>query len=240
MRGDIARILLGMIAILSDIHGNYPALKAVISDAVNKGCDRFISLGDVVSYYSQPGECIDLLRQYNTVNILGNHDSYLVNDTDCPRSKAVSMIVSHHKKIVTASQLEWLKGSLVLLQEEDVLFLHGGPNDPQDQYLYTVSKKIFPDGVNTLFSGHTHVQVLVHFGNKTYCNPGSVGQPRDGDNRAAYATLEKGEISLHRITYDIDETVTAMKSAGYEAFYYENLYNGSQIGGRIDQVKIIR
>jgi len=229
-----------MLAILSDIHGNLPALQAVMKDALSRGCDRFISLGDVVSYYAQPGECIDLLSEYNVINILGNHDSYLVDDTNCSRSKAVSSIIDYHKKIVTSTQLYWLKKSRSFLQEGTTLFVHGGPEDPQDQYLYTVSSKIFPDGVDTLFSGHTHVQVLVNFDGKIYCNPGSVGQPRDGDVRAAYAIMKKEKITLHRVSYDIDRTVAAMISAGYEAFYYENLYKGSQIGGRIDRIKVIK
>jgi len=229
-----------MLAILSDIHGNLPALKAVMEDALSRGCNRFISLGDVVSYYSQPGECIDLLRKYDFINILGNHDSYLVFDTNCPRSKAVSIIIDDHKKIVNTEQLEWLRKSKSFLRKGSTLFVHGGPEDPQDQYLYTVSSKIFPPGVDVLFSGHTHVQKLVDFHGKIYCNPGSVGQPRDGDARAAYATVKEGKIDLHRINYDIDKTVALMKSLGYEAFYYDNLYQGSQIGGRIDQIKVIR
>lgn len=229
-----------MLAILSDIHGNLPALQAVMKDALARGCDRFISLGDVVSYCAQPGECIDLLSQYNATNILGNHDSYLTTNSNCPRSKAVSKIIEHHRKIVTESQLDWLKKSLPLLREEAALFVHGGPDDPQDQYIYTVSNKIFPKTVQLLFSGHTHVQILVNFEGKIYCNPGSVGQPRDGDLRAAYATLDNGMVNLHRVAYDVDKTVAAMKNAGYEAFYYENLYKGSQIGGRIDQIKVIK
>lgn len=228
-----------MLAILSDIHGNLTALQAVIKDALDRGCNRFLSLGDVVGYYAQPGECIDLLKEHGVINILGNHDSYLVNDSNCPRSQRVSAIIDHHKRIVTAEQLDWLRKSVPLLQEGSMLFVHGGPEDPRDQYLYTVSSKIFPQGVDVLFSGHTHVQVLVDFAGKTYCNPGSVGQPRDGDSRAAYATIEEGKIVLHRIPYDIEKTVAVMKSAGYEAFYYENLYKGSQIGGRIDQIKVV-
>lgn len=229
-----------MLAILSDIHGNLPALQAVMKDALSRGCDRFISLGDVVSYYAQPGECIDLLKAHNAINILGNHDSYLVDNTNCPRSRAVSLIIDHHKKIVTVPQLDWLKRSLLSLQEGRILFVHGGPSDTQDQYLYTVSSKIFPKGVDTLFSGHTHVQALVDFNGKKYCNPGSVGQPRDGDIRAAYATMVEDKITLHRVTYEIERTVSAMISAGYGAFYYENLYNGSQIGGRIDRIKVLK
>jgi putative phosphoesterase len=228
-----------MIAILSDVHGNLPALEAVLQDTRSRGCDRFISLGDVVGYYAQPGECIDLLHQHDAVNILGNHDSYLVFDTNCSRSNVVASIIDYQKKIVTKAQLKWLKKSLSLLLEGTNLFMHGGPEDPQDQYLYTISSKIIPAGVNCLFSGHTHVQTLVQFGDKTYCNPGSVGQPRDGDCRAAYATFDGTSIYLHRVAYDIEQTVFAMKKAGFDAFCWENLYNGSQIGGRIDQVKVI-
>lgn len=228
-----------MIALLSDIHGNFPALEAVLKDALNSGCRRFISLGDVVGYYAQPGECIDLLERIDAINILGNHDSYLVYDTNCLRSKVVADIIDYHKKVVTPIQLAWLKRSLLTFREGDYLFLHGGPDAPQDQYLYAISSHIIPADVDYLFSGHTHVQILVKFGKKTYCNPGSVGQPRDGDCRAAYAILDGSNISLKRVAYDIDKTVLAMKNAGFEAFCYENLYYGAQIGGRIDQIKVM-
>jgi putative phosphoesterase len=228
-----------MIAILSDIHGNLPALEAVIQDAYSRGCESFVSLGDVVGYCAQPGECIDLLQKHDTINILGNHDSYLLFDTNCLRSKVVADIVDYQKKIVGKTQLDWLRESSTSYREGNRLFLHGGPDDPQDQYLYAISIETIPVDVDFLFSGHTHVQSLVDFGHKIYCNPGSVGQPRDGDCRAAYAILDGDDISLHRVVYDIEQTVSAMKNAGFEAFYYKNLYNGSQIGGRIDRIKVI-
>jgi predicted phosphodiesterase len=228
-----------MIAIISDIHANLPALQAVMQDAIARGCSRFISLGDVVGYGAQPGECIELLRSHGITNILGNHDSYLVYDTDCPRSRIVSIILEHQKRIISAQQLDWLRGSLPLLEEETTLYVHGGPHDPRDQYLYRVSKELFTPGIKTLFSGHTHVQTLSSFGDLTYCNPGSVGQPRDGDPRAAYAIISAAGINLRRVAYDIDSAVAAMKKAGYEPFCYENLYKGAQIGGRIDRVKVV-
>ena len=97
-----------------------------------------------------------------------------------------------------------------------------------------------PARCDCLFSGHTHVQALVDFGEKKYCNPGSVGQPRDGDPRTAYAIVDGVDIFLYRVSYDIDQTVFAMKQAGYDAFYYSNLYIGAQIGGRIDRIKVIK
>lgn len=228
-----------MLAILSDIHGNLPALKAVIADAKAQGCMRFISLGDVVGYYAQPGECIDLLRELGAPNILGNHDSYITLDENCPRSRVVSEIIQFQKRVLTAEQVSWLKQSVSSYSEDECLFVHGGPEDPRDQYLYSISADIVPAGVRWLFSGHTHVQVCVDFGKQGYCNPGSVGQPRDGDCRAAYAVLDRHDVLLRRVYYDIDETVSAMKAAGFEPFCYENLYKGAQIGGRIDRIKII-
>lgn len=228
-----------MLAVLSDIHGNLAALDAVLADARTRGCTRFLSLGDVVGYYTQPGECIDRLRAVGASNIMGNHDSYVVEAENCPRSKVVAAIIERHKELLDEEQRRWLAASPAFLREGATLYVHGGPRDPRDQYLYTVSAEMLPEGVDLLFSGHTHVQVLAEFGFRRYCNPGSVGQPRDGDPRAAYATVERDIITLHRVEYDIACTEQAMREAGYDAFHYENLYSGAQIGGRIDSVRII-
>lgn len=228
-----------MIAILSDIHGNLPALRAVVADARARGCSRFVSLGDVAGYGPQPGECIDLLAELGAVNILGNHDGYITENENCPRSRVVTQIIEYQRTVLTDCQVSWLKGSLRELQEGSMLFVHGGPLDPRDQYLYTVSRDVVPTGIRWLFSGHTHVQVLADFGDRGYCNPGSVGQPRDGDNRAGYATFDGIAPKLFRVAYDIEQTVSAMKKARFEPFCYENLYKGAQIGGRVDTIKII-
>ncbi|MFT3848108.1 MAG: metallophosphoesterase family protein [Propionivibrio sp.] len=227
-----------MLAILSDIHANLSALEAVLADARSRGCTRFISLGDVAGYGAQPGECIDLLQKFGVTNILGNHDSYITLNEDCPRSRVVSQIINYQRTVLTPSQIDWLRSSRDSVREDDRLFLHGGPADTRDQYLYMVSRSIVPDGVRWLFSGHTHVQVLADFRDRGYCNPGSVGQPRDGDSRAAYATFDGSKPQLHRVAYDIDRTVLAMKAAGFEPFCYENLHKGAQIGGRVDSIKI--
>ncbi|MCP4275699.1 MAG: metallophosphoesterase [Gammaproteobacteria bacterium] len=227
-----------MIAVLSDIHGNLPALQVVLRTALSLGCDRVISLGDVVGYLAQPGECIDLLQAHNAINIMGNHDSYLVRGTNCPRSRMVSDIINYQRDIVSPQQLQWLSKSLSLLVEEANYFVHGGARDPLDQYMYQVSSSDIPQSARNLFSGHTHVQSILEFGEKRYCNPGSVGQPRDGDPRAAFAVLSGYDVQLHRVEYDIDETVNVMKKAGFQTRYYENLYKGTQVGGRIDKVVV--
>ena len=228
-----------MIAVLSDIHGNLPALKKVLHAAAALGCDRIISLGDVAGYYAQPGECIDLLRAHDAINIMGNHDSYLVSGANCPRSKMVTEITNYQRGIVSPDQVNWLARSLPTLIEEGNYFAHGGWSDPLDQYLYRISPSHIPAEAKNLLTGHTHVQTLVEFGEQKYCNPGSVGQPRDGDSRSAFAILDGYDIHLHRVGYDIDQTALAMKQAGFPPKYYENLYIGAQIGGRIDKVTVI-
>jgi len=227
-----------MVALLSDIHGNLPALREVLSAADTLGCARFISLGDVTGYFAQPGECIEELRQRNVRSLLGNHDRYLTTGTSCPRSKTVSDLIVYQRSAVSADQLKYLSGLPLSIREAGCFFVHGGWTDYVDEYIYSVSESMLPGDDELYFSGHTHVQVLARFQKKTYCNPGSVGQPRDGDCRAAFAVLNGKDITLHRVEYDIDETVQAMKNAGFPARIYECLYQGAQIGGRIDTVVV--
>jgi len=111
-------------------------------------------------------------------------------------------------------------------------FVHGGWRDPVDEYLEHVSPSYF-EGLpgRWFFSGHTHVATVCACGDKVYCNPGSVGQPRDGDARAAYAVYDHGKTTLRRVAYDVDAIAREMESAGFETYYYENLYAGTRIGG---------
>lgn len=230
-----------MLALLSDIHANLPALDAVLAHARMLGCTRYLSLGDVVGYGAQPRECIERLRALGARNIMGNHDHYLVSDENCTRSKVVAATIERQKTMVGAEQLDWLRASLPLLREGRMLFVHGGPEDPRDQYLYALRANSIPADVELLFSGHTHVQALIELETgQRYCNPGSVGQPRDGDPRAAFATLATDDrIVLHRVPYDIDGAARAMAEAGFEPFQYQNLYVGAQIGGRIDRIRVL-
>ena len=230
-----------MIAVLSDIHGNLPALRAVLAKADELGCERLISLGDVTGYYAQPSECIALLRDRDAIQLLGNHDYYLVEGSGCPRSDLVSRLLRHQEKAVTAGDREFLAGLDSRYDEGDASFVHGGWSDPRDEYIYKVDPTRFPDDFRYYFSGHTHVQCAVPLGNgRTYCNPGSVGQPRDGDQRAAFAVFTGDRVALHRVDYDIDATAQAMRDAGFdEARLWSNLYEGAQIGGRIDKITVI-
>ena len=227
-----------MLAILSDIHANLAALEAVLEDARSQGCDQFISLGDVIGYNAEPEECCQLLMQNGIPNILGNHDSYITTGENCTRSKVVASIIDDHRGRLSPESIAWLGRSSPYVRDGDVLMVHGGPEDPLDQYVREVDATIFPDGVNVLFVGHTHDQFSHRFGERLFCNPGSVGQPRDGDPRAAYAIWHDRTLSLHRVGYDIDRTISVMQDRGYEPFLARGLPIGTQINGRIDTILV--
>ncbi|MBE7497023.1 MAG: metallophosphoesterase family protein [Verrucomicrobiaceae bacterium] len=227
------------IAIISDVHGNYPALSKVLEEIDRMGCERIISLGDVTGYYAEPAACLDALRKRQAVQLLGNHDWYLATGASCERSRLVASLIHHQRNQIQGERLEFLKSLGSRHDEGEMTFVHGSWKDNIDEYIYQVGPEMLPPGYTYCFAGHTHVQFLTQFGGQFFCNPGSVGQPRDGDARAAFATLDSGAITLHRVAYDIDATVHSMKKAGYDnPRLWESLYIGAQIGGRIDKISI--
>jgi len=230
-------------AILSDIHGNLPALESVLEDMRQFPVGRIISLGDVSGYYPFINEVIDILRARNVLNLIGNHDRYIIDDTDCPRSTSANLALTYQRSVITQANRAWLAESIPSFTEGEASFVHGGWNDPEDEYLYKVSPAYFERfDERYFFCGHTHVQKHIDLKNgQFFTNPGSVGQPRDGINTAAYCLFEEksGEILLRRVTYDIDRVAEKMKALGFEEKFYENLYIGSRIGGKTDTITLI-
>ena len=219
------------IALISDIHGNYPALEAVIERVRKENCELILSLGDIAGYYCMINECVDLCRKNEVVNILGNHDDYLVSSTVCPRSTTANICIEFQRKVITSENLEWLQKSIREYRNLHYWFVHGGWNDPLDEYVGSFDFAGMSDYGATLFaSGHTHIQKILTSEGLTYVNPGSVGQPRDNDPRAAFAIINSsGEVSLCREEYDIDRIAFAMKENGFESRFYEGLYSGKKI-----------
>jgi predicted phosphodiesterase len=224
-----------MIAIISDIHVNYEALQAVLAALDQKGIEEIYCLGDVVGYYSQINECCDELRKRNVMSIMGNHDWYLASDGFCLRSKTADDCIQYQKKIITPENLTWIQSFPIYRKAGGMFFVHGGWGiDPIDEYLLDPSEDYFKKLSGNYFSsGHTHIQQLNKFGDKIYCNPGSVGQPRDNDNRAAFATWDenKHEFELHRVSYDFEKVGRLMEEAGFDGYYYERLAIGAKDNG---------
>lgn len=221
-----------MIGVISDIHGNFPALKAVIGELERLCATEIYSLGDIVGYYCMPNECVELLRSKNIKNILGNHDDYLVNNKLCGRSNSVDQAIAYQRGILTEENFHWLAASGDSFSEPLFLAVHGGVHDHLDEYVDAFQ---FPQGVlqNIFFTGHTHRQALEKKDEKVWCNPGAVGQPRDGDPRAAFVLLSPdGDILLRRVPYDIGAIATAMRDAGFDEYFYKGLYLGKAIGNQ--------
>ena len=216
------------IGIISDIHGNYEALKSVLSYMDNLNISEIYSLGDVAGYYTQINECCNELLERRIPNIMGNHDWYLTKGKECPRSSFANECLQYQRATITKKNLHWLDGSHIKRHVGGIQMVHGGWKDPIDEYLRKPTAEYF-SGIpgNIFISGHTHVQGLYEFGDKIYCNPGSVGQPRDGNPKAAFAILEGDKITLHRIKYDIEKVCRLMQLAGFDDRLNRRLRTGT-------------
>jgi putative phosphoesterase len=224
-----------MIAIISDIHGNFEALREVLKSIDEMGIKEIYCLGDVVGYYFQFNEVCDEIRRRNIPCVMGNHDWYLASGGFCARSKTADDCIQYQKKNIRADNLEWVQSFPAYRKEVGLFMVHAGWGvDPIDEYLLEPSPEYFEKIDGDYFcSGHTHIQRSDKFGDKLYCNPGSVGQPRDGDNRAAFATWDakKKEFALHRVEYNFEKVGQLMEQAGFNGYYYERLFIGAKDNG---------
>lgn len=228
-----------MIAIISDVHGNLAALRACLDRIDADGVDEIVCLGDVAGYYPQLNECCQILRERGVTNIMGNHDLYLTSGQTCARSDTADRMLRWQRAHIEADHLAWLAQSVPAIERDDVSMVHGGWRDRVEEYLYQITDGYFAEHPERwFFSGHTHVQGLVELpSGKWYCNPGSVGQPRDGDPRAAFALFDGHTVTLVRVEYDVEATIAATLAAGFEARTADNLRAGTRIGGRIDRLR---
>lgn len=217
-----------MIAIISDVHGNYEALKQVLARIDELHILEIFCLGDVVGYYSQVNECCDALRERQIRCVMGNHDWYMASGSLCPRSHSVNDCLAYQRKVITRENLEWIRSFPVIRYAHGISMVHGGWQNPIDQYLEPEADELGAIPAKYLVSGHTHIQRVDDFGTKIYCNPGSVGQPRDGDNRAAFAVFDEGEFKLFRVPYDIKKVGELMDKAGFNPYYYGCLNDASR------------
>ena len=217
-----------MIALISDIHGNYEALEAVFKKIDSLGIEEVYCLGDITGYYTQVNECCDELRKRDVKCILGNHDWYMISNTGCPRSKSANDCLNYQKTVITQTNLDWLRTLPIYRRIDSLAIVHGGWNEPLEEYLYP-SDTYFEKYPNKYFaSGHTHKQIVQTFKDKVYCNPGSVGQPRDQNYMSSFATFDGEEFQLYRVEYDIEKVCKLMDAAGFGEYYYKRLKTGAE------------
>jgi predicted phosphodiesterase len=237
------------IAVLSDIHANLPALEAVL---VALGpVDAVWHLGDVVGYGPHPDEVVALLRRLGAVGVRGNHDAAALDlgmaewfNVDARR--AIEWTAG---RIAPATRA-WLSGLPERREIEDMTLVHGSPRDPTWEYVTTAPgarANLAAFSTAHLLYGHTHVPVAFrdHAGRmdtlaptdgtsvrldagRVLANPGSVGQPRDGDPRASAAILDTAARTLtwRRVAYPVVEVQAAMRRAGLPAWLVARLERG--------------
>ena len=220
------------VAIISDIHGNYNALLAIAAEIQKRKIKNIICLGDICGYYSEVNECMELIKNITDKIVIGNHDSYIINDTQCPRSNSANKCLEYQKKVLKKENIEWLKCFPTNAVYYGINCVHGGWTNNLDEYIKEDNLHTIPIKEDFAVSGHSHIPMIKKIGNILYCNPGSVGQPRDGDYRASFAILNDNVFEIIRVDYNYKLTQMQMESAGFNEYFYVNLAYGLPIGAR--------
>jgi len=219
------------LALLADIHGNLPALEAVLHDVDVVGADQVWVAGDLVGYNPWPNEVIQVLKDRKVRAIRGNHDrAALTGDTSWFNDVAAQAI-RWTRIVLTPASVGYLKfledRSRVTLPHGTVAMYHGSPRNDDEYVMPWAVDEVLVRMARAHFVvlGHTHVPMAFSSRFGTLVNPGSVGQPRDRDPRAAWALLDTatGGVGQRHVSYDIGAVVAAIHKASLPAELGERL-----------------
>jgi len=225
------------LAVISDIHANIEAFESVLGEA---GGLEILCLGDLVDYGASPNEVVELVRRRGIRSVMGNHDWAAVSgDTSLFNARAAmsSMWTRAH---LTSQNLEFIRTLVPEFRTPfggaEAYFTHGSPDDRLWEYVdprthsdlfgFYLSKL----GVGLIGLGHTHVPYVWKEKGRVVFNPGSVGQPRDGDPRASFAVLSVDEqevrVGVRRVAYDIKKAASRIREAGLPESHATRLFSG--------------
>jgi len=218
------------VALISDVHANKPALDTVLGDTPD--VDGFVNAGDVVGYNPYPAGCVEAVRERGMTTVQGNHDRAVSGGASFGFHSTAGRAVEWTRDRVDEETVDWLGA---LPQEREARFgdvrvkvAHGAPGAP-DRYTHPrdFSASLLGDE-DVLVLGHTHVQAKEEYDEGVVVNPGSVGQPRDGDPRAGYALLdeETGDVELRRVEYPVSHVQDEIRRAGLPESLAERLAEG--------------
>ncbi|MDA4127461.1 MAG: metallophosphatase family protein [Thaumarchaeota archaeon] len=226
------------VAVISDVHANMEALDAVLGELLGM---EVYCLGDLVDYGAEPNEVIDTVRERGIKGLLGNHDSAtLTGDIKLFNARA-AMSSKWTARHLTDRSRKYLSGLPLELRipfgDAEAYFTHGSPDDRLWEYVDPrTHSSLFEHylgklGVQVIGLGHTHVPYVWKEVAGTVFNPGSVGQPRDGDKRASYAILtfdgEEVRVEQRRVPYDYETTASKIRAAGLPESFAERLGSGT-------------
>ena len=236
-------------AIFSDVHGNLEALEAVLADARERKCTRFVCLGDVVGYNANPRECVERVRELDCPAVKGNHDEAASRlsppgDLNEIAERAIAWTRDH----LTDPDKEWLRGLPLQTRVHDFTTVHATLDTPEQWgYVFNnldAAASFTYQRTNVCFFGHTHVpmvfvrdesvrrerveHVRIEAAKKYFINMGSVGQPRDGNWRAAYGIYdtENNLVQQFRVKYDLAAVQKKIAEAGLPRLLAERLAIG--------------
>ncbi len=227
------------ILVLADIHANWHALQAI-----EEPFDLCLFLGDLVDYGLQAGPCIDWVRQRAFAVVRGNHDHGVAQYVDVQAKAGF--------KYLTKVTREWLQPRLapadrrylasmpvmrrLTLEDTKYLLVHATPSDPLDEYapcdVEFWRERLEDVDAQVICVGHTHQPYVLEVGNKLVVNPGSVGQPRDGDPRASYAVIENHRVDLKRIDYPLEALYRTIQESELADNVKETLIEVYRKGGK--------
>jgi len=219
------------IALLSDIHANLIALEAVLAEVGE--ADEIWVMGDTVGYGPDPGDVLAALAERGARLVAGNHDRAVATGAGLelfnPAARAAALL---HREWLSVEERDLLGALPLTFAAADYTVCHGSPRDPLWEYVFdhrTAAAAIRSAATPHCCHGHTHVPAVMELaGGRTMINPGSVGQPRDGDPRAAYAWLDSATaaVELRRVVYDLATTQQRMRSRGLPEILAERLAYG--------------
>ena len=236
-------------AILSDLHANLEATNAVVADAHERACTRFVCLGDVVGYNANPHECVEIVQKWGCPVVKGNHDEQAsLTESSRGFNALAEAAINWTREHLTEADKQWLHDLRLSQQVEDFTIVHATLDTPaQWGYVFNpldaVASFAFQE-TTVCFFGHTHVpgafvrddgvkrikvdQLTIENTKKYFINVGSVGQPRDGDWRAAYCIYdtEKNVVEQRRVKYDLPATQKKIIQAGLPPMLAERLELG--------------
>jgi putative phosphoesterase len=205
------------ILLVSDLHANWPALQAI-----KESFDACLVLGDLVDYGLEPTPTIQWVRQKANHAVRGNHDHGVAQFVKVSGKNGFKYLTGVTRQVtqerISADDRRFL-GSLpvtkrVTLDGVKFLMVHATPRDPLDEYSIPDvdfwSRRLADVEAQVICVGHTHHPYILEVGDKLVINPGSVGQPRDGDPRASYAIIENQRVELKRVEYAVENTVTSV------------------------------
>jgi predicted phosphodiesterase len=240
------------IAVLSDIHGNLHALDAVLADVEREDVHEIWCLGDVVGYGADPNDCCERIREQADVVLAGNHDMAVTGDLSLDEfSRGAAIAARWTQEVLHADHASWLRGRLAQGEARAVGLFHGSPRDPVWEYvLSSLLAELCFDTMRQRVGlvGHSHVALsfvrregdaatgeprrggdAVDLSTGEWIlNPGSVGQPRDGDSRAAWMLLDLDlwRAQWRRTEYDISGAQAAIRAARLPASLADRLEYG--------------